>query len=98
MPEIGEGAVDLLDAEPVEHLVDMSVVSVHEFHVVLPDRETITRKRQHLGVSVETEHPCRTGLEQCLGVSASPDGAVDEDSSSGRCELLDRLCPKDRLV
>ena len=98
MPEVGERAVDLLDTAPVEHLVQSSIICVHQLHAVLPDRQTLTRQRQHLGVPVETEHPCRAGLEQRFGVSASPDRAVDEHSSSRRRELLDCLRPQDRLV
>ena len=98
MPEVGEGAIDLLDAELVEHLVDTSIVGVHEIHAVSPGRQPLTSQRQHLGVPVEPEHPCRAGLEQRLGVSAGPDGAVDEHSSSRRRELLNCLRPQDWLV
>ena len=97
-PEVGEGPVYPLDAQPVEHVVEAAVVGVHEVHAILPGGEAAAGEREHVGVAIEPEDAGRPRLEQGRRVPAGPHRAVDDEAPARRIEELDRLGPQDRLV
>src|SRR5439155_2724800 len=81
-PEVGERPVDDGDAAAVEHLVDRSIVGVHELDPVAPWGQRRASDGERVEVAVEANQARRAGFEQRACMSAEADGTVDEQTAA----------------
>ena len=77
--DVDEGAVDALPAGLVQRFLKLGEAAVHGADAGAEGRQASARHAERLGIAVEPhELQAGTGLEQGLGMSAQPQGAVEE--------------------
>ncbi|GAA2923428.1 hypothetical protein GCM10020221_19350 [Streptomyces thioluteus] len=91
--EVEEDALDLGDAEALQHLRQLVVDGLHQGGAVPEGGEPLAGQLQGRGVAVEGDEPhVGEGLQQRLAVPAGAQGAVDDDGPPVR-RWRERACP-----
>ena len=76
--EIGERAIDQLNARGIEHPAGIAVIGVNQLDAIGPGREIGAGVVERVRVAIKTDQPGGAGFDQRAGVTAKTDGEIDE--------------------
>src|SRR5581483_6779843 len=82
----------------IEHVVDRTIVGVHELDAIAPRRERVARDRERVGIAIDADEARSAAGEQRTRVAAEADRAIDEDAAAPRLQLLEDLGGEHRFV
>src|SRR5262249_44152938 len=89
--EIGERAVDGVNAARVEHARHRSIVGVDQLDTVAESRQRRARDAERRRIAIETDQARGTTLANCSRVSPDADGTVDQQTAAFGLEVAERL-------
>ncbi len=96
--QVGECAVDAIDASRIEHRRQRPVVGMDQLEAIAVRGERRRRERERVGIAVEADHARRTRVEERTRVSTEPDRTVHEESAAGRRQPRHHLGREHRFV